>query len=61
MGSELLGRIVLDERLVEPHLSTWEIASAILHDWPISYGGFGLNAKDAPKGCELSSLVKTAG
>jgi hypothetical protein len=61
MGLELLGRIVLDERLVEPHLSTWEIATAIAHDWPISYGAFGLKAKDAPRGCELSSLVKMAG
>ncbi len=58
---ELLGQTVLDERLVEPHLTKWGIAWAIEHDWPICYGGFGLKAKDAPRGCELLSLVREVG
>jgi hypothetical protein len=61
MGLELLGRAVLDDRLVEPHLSKWGIAWAFAHNWPICYGAFGLEAKDAPRGCELLSLVKEAG
>ena len=61
MGLEILGQTVLDERLVEPHLSKWGIAWAIEHDWPICYGGFGLKAKDAPRGCELLSLVREDG
>jgi hypothetical protein len=61
MGLELVVRTVLDEQLVEPHLSKWGVAWAIEHDWPICYGAFGLKAKDAPRGCELSSLVKEAG
>jgi hypothetical protein len=58
MNLELLGQVVLDERLVKPHLSKWSVARAIKYDWTIAYGAISPKNKDSPRACELSSLVK---
>jgi hypothetical protein len=58
MKLELLGRVELDERSVEPHLSTWRVARAIAYDWTIAYGALSPQNEDLIIGCELSSLLK---
>ena len=57
---ELLGRAELDARRVKPHLSQWSISKAIQYDWTMAYGAMSPKDKDAPRGCELSSLIKHA-
>jgi hypothetical protein len=58
MGLELLGQVVLDPRLVKPHLSEWSVEMAIQHDWTMAYGAISPKNKGAPKGCKLSTLIK---
>ena len=61
LGIELLGKVMIDDAKVQPHLSKWPIETAIQYDWTIAYGALTGNAvpKDAEPGAVLRTLCRS--
>lgn len=58
LGLESLGNVALDAALVEPHLSSWSVATAVQFDWTIAYAALSASvvSRGATAGVTLQSL-----